>query len=212
MEKDDKGSMMIRMGVSGWMFLLVPAYPGCPRSKDVKWSLLLLLLHQRVWEEDETVYSSTSVLLSLRLEYTHISRNIHYFHAVFVVCIQVSVKSNAVASLKTIFTQEIFTEQVGTADCSVARSSTCLYAEWMTTHTGSWHKRIVRRVVIITVAQHITCQLCVWSWICCEWVCGFLWRIITKNPSCASIAWTSAFYVHCVPKKSTFLFLESLCQ
>ena len=43
MEKDDKGSTMIRMGVSGWMFLLVPAYPGCPGSKAVKRSLLLLL-------------------------------------------------------------------------------------------------------------------------------------------------------------------------
>ena len=32
---------MIRMGVSGWMFLLVPAYPGCPGSKAVKRSLLL---------------------------------------------------------------------------------------------------------------------------------------------------------------------------
>jgi len=39
MEKDDKGSTMIRMGVSGWMFLLVPAYPGCPGSKAVKRSL-----------------------------------------------------------------------------------------------------------------------------------------------------------------------------
>jgi len=35
---------MIRMGVSGCMFLLVPAYPGCPGSKAVKRSLLLLLL------------------------------------------------------------------------------------------------------------------------------------------------------------------------
>jgi len=26
------------------MFLLVPAYPGCPGSKAVKWLLLLLLL------------------------------------------------------------------------------------------------------------------------------------------------------------------------
>jgi len=43
MEKGDKGSTMIRMGVSGWMFLLVPAYPGCPGSKAVKRSLLLLL-------------------------------------------------------------------------------------------------------------------------------------------------------------------------
>jgi len=47
MEKDDKGSTMIRMGVSGWMFLLVPAYPGCPGSKAVKRSLLLLLFRQR---------------------------------------------------------------------------------------------------------------------------------------------------------------------
>jgi len=44
MEKDDKGSTMIRMGVSGCMFLLVPAYPGCPGSKAVKRSLLLSLL------------------------------------------------------------------------------------------------------------------------------------------------------------------------
>ena len=43
MEKGDKGSTMIRMGVSGWMFLLVPAYPGCPGSKAVKRSLLLFL-------------------------------------------------------------------------------------------------------------------------------------------------------------------------
>jgi len=32
------------MGVSGWMFLLVPAYPGCPGSKAVKRSLLSLSL------------------------------------------------------------------------------------------------------------------------------------------------------------------------
>ena len=31
------------VGVSGWMFLLVPAYPGCPGSKAVKRLLLLLL-------------------------------------------------------------------------------------------------------------------------------------------------------------------------
>jgi len=27
---------MIRMGVSGWMFLLVPAYPGSPRQRAIK--------------------------------------------------------------------------------------------------------------------------------------------------------------------------------
>jgi len=47
MEKGGKGSTMIRMGVSGWMFLLVPAYPGCPGSKAVKRSLLLLLFSYR---------------------------------------------------------------------------------------------------------------------------------------------------------------------
>ena len=44
MEKGDKGSTLTRMGVSGWMFLLVPAYPVCPGQTAVKWLLLLLLL------------------------------------------------------------------------------------------------------------------------------------------------------------------------
>jgi len=44
MEKGDKGSTLTRMGVSGWMFLLVPAYPGCPGQRAIKWLLLLLLL------------------------------------------------------------------------------------------------------------------------------------------------------------------------
>ena len=39
------------MGVSGWMFLLVPAYPGCPGSKAVKRSLLLLLLLYSTWHQ-----------------------------------------------------------------------------------------------------------------------------------------------------------------
>ena len=36
------------MGVSGWMFLLVPAYPVCPGQTAVKWLLLLLLFYCRV--------------------------------------------------------------------------------------------------------------------------------------------------------------------
>jgi len=44
MEKDDKGSTLIRIGVSGGKFLLVPAYPGCPGSKAVKRSLVVVLL------------------------------------------------------------------------------------------------------------------------------------------------------------------------
>ena len=46
MEKGDKGSTLIRMGVSGLMFLLVPAYPGCPGSKAVKRSLLLFIMSE----------------------------------------------------------------------------------------------------------------------------------------------------------------------
>ena len=41
------------MGVSGLMFLLVPAYPGCPGQTAVKW-LLLLFLHckySRPWDQ-----------------------------------------------------------------------------------------------------------------------------------------------------------------
>jgi len=33
MEKDDKGCSLIRLGVRGWVFLLVPAYPSCPGQK-----------------------------------------------------------------------------------------------------------------------------------------------------------------------------------
>ena len=36
MEEDDKGCPLIMMGVSGGMFLLVPAYPGSPGQKAVK--------------------------------------------------------------------------------------------------------------------------------------------------------------------------------
>jgi len=43
MEKGDKGSTLTRMGVSGWMFLLVPAYPGCPGQTAVKWLLLFVV-------------------------------------------------------------------------------------------------------------------------------------------------------------------------
>ena len=35
MEKGDKGSTSTRMGVSGWMFLLVPAYPGVPDKRPL---------------------------------------------------------------------------------------------------------------------------------------------------------------------------------
>ena len=36
MEEVYKGCLMIRMGVSGRMFLLVPAHPGSPRQSAIK--------------------------------------------------------------------------------------------------------------------------------------------------------------------------------
>ena len=36
MEEVDKGCLMIGMGVSVWMFLLVPAYLGSPGQKAIK--------------------------------------------------------------------------------------------------------------------------------------------------------------------------------
>jgi len=37
MEEVDKGCPMTRIGVSGWVFLLVLAHPGSPGPKNVKW-------------------------------------------------------------------------------------------------------------------------------------------------------------------------------
>jgi len=63
MEKGDKGSTLIRMGVSGWMFLLVPAYPGCPGSKAIKWSLLLLLYGNCMYENFHCTFPECTVSL-----------------------------------------------------------------------------------------------------------------------------------------------------
>ena len=37
MEEVDKGCPMITMGVSEWMFLLIPAYPSSPGQKAFEW-------------------------------------------------------------------------------------------------------------------------------------------------------------------------------
>jgi len=37
MERADKGSLMIRIGMSGSMFLLVPAHQGSPAQRAIKW-------------------------------------------------------------------------------------------------------------------------------------------------------------------------------
>ena len=43
MEEVDKERLMIRMGVSGRMFLLVPAQPGSQGQRTVKGLLLLFI-------------------------------------------------------------------------------------------------------------------------------------------------------------------------
>ena len=54
MEKGDKGSTLTRMGVSGWMFLLVPVYPGCPGQTAVKWLLFQMFIAQIFTKNAET--------------------------------------------------------------------------------------------------------------------------------------------------------------
>ena len=50
MEEDDKGYPMIRMGVSGLMFLVVPAYPGSPGQKAVKRLCVCVFICTHFWQ------------------------------------------------------------------------------------------------------------------------------------------------------------------
>ena len=58
MEEDDKGCPMIRMGVSGLMFLLVPAYPGSPRQKAVKRLCVCVCC---VYSQEFVIYNETGI-------------------------------------------------------------------------------------------------------------------------------------------------------
>ena len=46
MEEIDKGCPTTRMGVSGWVFLLVPAYQGSPGSMAVKQLCVCVIQYQ----------------------------------------------------------------------------------------------------------------------------------------------------------------------
>ena len=68
----DKGCPMIRMGVSGWVFLLVPAYPGSPGPNAVKrLCVLLLQLHSQATQgAGYTLQSNWPVsMLSLTIQF-----------------------------------------------------------------------------------------------------------------------------------------------
>ena len=54
------------MGVSGWMFLLVPAYPGCPGQTAVKWLLLLLLSWGLLFSMHSVIKVKLVVCIDLR--------------------------------------------------------------------------------------------------------------------------------------------------
>ena len=45
MKEVDKGCLTIRMGVSGWMFLLVPDHQGSPEQRAVKQLCVLHIMH-----------------------------------------------------------------------------------------------------------------------------------------------------------------------
>ena len=63
MEKGDKGSTLTRMGVSGWMFLLVPAYPGCLGQTAVKWLVVVVLL-MVTCSQKSPVFSKRNLVIS----------------------------------------------------------------------------------------------------------------------------------------------------
>jgi len=62
MEEDDKGCPMIRMGVSGWMFLSVLAYPGSPGQKAVKLLCVCVCLYGEWWCISLSIYLAAVAL------------------------------------------------------------------------------------------------------------------------------------------------------
>ena len=69
MEEVDKGCPMIGMGVSGWMFLLVPAYPGSPGQKAIKRLCVYVCGYPIVmsWDFPEQAFQIPLVRLACRL-------------------------------------------------------------------------------------------------------------------------------------------------
>ena len=57
---------MIRMGVSGWMFLLVPAYPGSPGQKAVK-RLCVCMCRIGIWLDSASPLFGTTLVPSSKL-------------------------------------------------------------------------------------------------------------------------------------------------
>ena len=64
MEEVDQGCPMIRMGVSEWMFLLVPAYPGSPTSKGVKRLCVYVCVCYFLWPRTLNSTGTISMIVS----------------------------------------------------------------------------------------------------------------------------------------------------
>jgi len=70
MEEVDKGCPMTRMGVSGWVFLLVPAYPGSPGSKAIKRLCVCVCVFSvlpSIWILDCSSFFASDIVLMIQL-------------------------------------------------------------------------------------------------------------------------------------------------
>ena len=74
MDEADKGCPMTRMGASGWVFLLVPAYPGSPRPTAVK--RLCVCVYFTLHTEKRVKQTCTCWWKSLQ-SWSHSSAGIH---------------------------------------------------------------------------------------------------------------------------------------
>jgi len=59
------------------MFLLVPAYPGCPGQTAVKWLLLLLIFESYSKNKKVDVFWDTGYMLLLIMPAVSIARDLH---------------------------------------------------------------------------------------------------------------------------------------
>ena len=77
MDKSDKGRMMTMIGVSGWMFLLVPAHLGClgqnPESRKA-------VVCECVWEKDVELRVQVSNRIQVSFHLVSPTNNIIYSH------------------------------------------------------------------------------------------------------------------------------------
>jgi len=134
MEKDDKGSTLTRIGVSGWGFLLVPAYPGCPGSKAVKRSLLLLLL--LLQNKQITTYKFSTRLLRVNMYKRRVTNSSRVFLLIRMLCQQRHADSKILLRQNRAILDRRCRKR---AECNV-----CAYV-WIVIHTTSYLDQHISR-------------------------------------------------------------------